>query len=221
MRRRFGSIWRNGKWVEVVALAAGAVVVVVAVAALRGSGRPHRPVPIRKPTSRRAYASAFADSPGGAAEAATAYLGLLAETAARGSAEARAEVSAMTTGALRAELDQGLPGLARALRARLASTPAPVAFDGWPLGYRVTSFTAARATVAVWHLDVAASSALGVMSTDYATTTYEVRWLAGTWRIDRARSLAGPTPPPPRAPLPEVDRFAIAVRAFSGYRYDP
>ena len=221
MSARLESIWRRGKWVEALALIAGAVVVVVAVAALRDSGSSRRRAPSREPRPGHRLSLAFAHSPSGAAEAATSYLGLLAETAARDSTNARARVSAMTTGPLRAEVEQGLPVLARALRARLASTASPNAFDGWPLGFRVTSFSAARATVSVWHLDLAASSTLGLMTTDYATTTYEVRWLAGTWRVDRASNVPGPTPPPPNAPLPTVDRFATAVREFSGYRYAP
>jgi hypothetical protein len=221
MRARLESIWRSGKWVEALALIAGAAVVVLAVRALGDSGSSHGRRPSREPRSSARSSLGFAHSPTGAAEAATTYLGLLAETAAFDGTDARARVNAMTTGSLRAELQRGLPIVASALRARLASRAAPAAFDGWPLGYRVTSFTATSATVSVWHLDLAASSTLGLMTTDYATTTYEVRWLAGTWRIDRARNVAGPTPPSPTAPLPVIDRFAMAVREFSGYRYDP
>lgn len=221
MRARIEPIWRSGKWVEALALVAGAVVVVVAVRALGDSGPSHQRGPSREPRPSARSSLVFAHSPTGAAEAATTYLGLLAETAAVDSPDTRARVNAMTTGSLRAELQQGLPVLASALRARLESGTAPAAFDGWPLGYRVTSFTATRATVSVWHLDLAASSTLGLVTTDYATTMYEVRWLAGTWRIDGARNVVGPTPPSPNAPSPVVDRFAMAVRAFSGYRYDP
>ena len=221
MRARLESTWRGGKWVEAVALIAGAVVVIAAVAALRGSGPTHRHVPRRKLQPHHPPALGFPDSASGAAEAAATYLELLAETTAADSTDTRARVGAMTAGSLRTELEQGLPVLAHALRARLASSVAPAAFDGWPLGYRVTSFSAARATVSVWHLDLAASSTLGLMTTDYATTTYEVRWLAGTWRIDRARNVAGPTPPPPNAPSPVIDRFAASVREFTGYRYAP
>jgi hypothetical protein len=220
MRARLESIWRSGRWPEALALLAGAIVVVVAVAALRGTGRSHGSRdPIREPSPRSVTAVGFAHSPSGATGAATTYLGLLAETAASGKADER--MSAMTTGALRSQLEQGLPVLAHILRARLASSAAPCAFDGWPLGYRVMRFSAARATVSVWHLDVAASSTVGLMTTDYATTTYDVRWVAGSWHIDQARTVRGPTPPPPNASLPVVDRFATAVRAFARYRYAP
>ena len=200
---------------------AGAAVVLTAVAALRDSGTSSGHAPSREPRTGHRFSLAFTHSPSGAADAATSYLGLLAETAAGDSPDASARVSVMTTGSLRAELEQGLPMLARALGGRLGSTAAPAAFDGWPLGYRVTSFSPARATVSVWHLDLAVSSTLGLMTSDYATTTYEVRWLADTWRIDRASTVPGPTPPAPNAPLPAVDRFATAVREFSGYRYAP
>lgn len=221
MRTRLESFWRSGKWAEAIALIAGAVIVVVAVAAVRDSGASHGHAPDRELRANHGASLAFAHSPSGAAEAATTYLSLFAEMAAVDSINARVGLSAMTTGSLRAELDQDLPALVRALRARLATTEAPAAFDGWPLGYRVTSFSATRATVSVWHLDLAASSTLGLMTTDYATTRYGLRWLAGTWRIDRASDVSGPTPPPSNASLPAVDRFATAVRGFSGYRYAP
>jgi len=221
MRARFEAIWRSGRWVEALALIAGAVVVVAVVAALRDSGRSHGRGPLGDARPRGRVPAPSADSPNGAERAATTYLGLLAETAVSEGNGARAEVAAMTTGPLRAELAQGLPVLTRALRARLASTGAPAAFEGWPLGYRVTNFTATRATVSIWHLDLAASSTLGLMTTDYATTTYDVLWVTGTWRIAHARYVPGPTPPPASAPLQAVDRFAAAVREFSGYRYAP
>jgi hypothetical protein len=221
MRRRLEAMSRGGKWIEVLALIAGAVIVVVAVGALDHSGRSHGRGPSMDAglTDRRSHA--FADSPAGAAEVATASLGLLVDTAAGDSAGAGARLTAITTGSLRAELRQSLPQLARALRVRLASTAAPSAFNGWPLGYRVTDFNAARATVSVWHLDLAASSALALMTVDYATTTYQVRWVDGTWRIAHASIAAGPTPPPSDAPPASVDRFAAAARQFSPYRYVP
>ena len=218
---RLEAIWRSGRWVEALALIVGAAIVVVVVAALRTSGGSHGRASSEEPRPVKRSSLASVDSPSGAAAAATTYLGLLAETAADDRNDARAEVAAMTTGPLRAELAQGLPVLARELRARLASTAAPAAFDGWPLGYRIASFSGARATVSIWHLDLAASSTLGLMTTDYATTTYEVRWLASTWLIDRASNVPGPTPPPASAPRSAVVNFAAAVRAFSGYHYAP
>lgn len=221
MRARLESIWRSRKWVEALALVAGAVVVVVAVRTLGDSGSSRGRTLSREARPVHRSSLAFGHSPTGAAQAATSYLSLLAETAAGDSADASGRLSAMTTGSLRNELRQGLPALARALQARLASTAAPAAFDGWPLGYRVTSYSTPRATVEVWHLDLAASSALGLMTTNYVTTTCEVRWLAGTWRVERARSVAGPTPPPPNASGTVVDHFANALREFSGYRNAP
>ena len=221
MRARVEAIWRNGGWVEGLALIAGAIVVVVAVWALGNSGPSHGRRPSRVVRPRNLSPLGVGHSPTGAVEAATVYLGLLAETAAADDGGAGGRLSALTTGSLRTELQQQLPVLAHALRARLASTAAPAAFDGWPLGYRVTSYSAAGATVSVWHLDVAASSTLALMSVDYATTTYEVRWVDGTWRIAHTSNAAGPTPPRSDAPAANVDGFAAAVRQFSGYRYAP
>jgi hypothetical protein len=221
MRASLESIWRSGKWLEALALIGGAIVVVVTVTAVRASGPVHSRAPSREASARHRVSVASADSPPGAAEAATKYLRLLAETAAGGTADSRQSVSAMTTGPLKSELEQGLPTLTRALRVRLQSAAAPTAFDGWPLGYKITSFSTKAAIVSVWHLDLAASSALGVMATDYATTTYDVRWLASSWRIDSAATVPGPTPPPPNAQPTEIDHFAKALQGFSGYSYVP
>lgn len=204
-----------------MALIAGAVVVIVAVAALRDAGSSHGRAPEREPRPHRSISLSFSHSPSGAAAAATTYMGLLTEAAVDGRMDATATMSGMTISPLGPELRRGLPGLARVLRARLASTGAPAAFEGWPLGYRVTRFSAERATVSVWHLDLAASSTLRLMTTDYATTTYEVRWVRGAWRIEGANMLPGPTPPPPNAPASAIDRFARVARAFSGYRNAP
>jgi hypothetical protein len=221
MRARLESIRRSGKWVEALALTAGAVVVVVAVAALRDSGPSQSHGPSRGPRTGHRSVPAFARSPGGVAEAAVTYMDLLGEAAVGGSVRANATLSAMTVGSLGTQLERGLPTLARALHARLASTGAAAAFEGWPLGYRVTAFSATSATVLLWHLDLAASSALGLMTTDYVTTTYRVRWLGGTWRIEGASEVSGPTPPAPNASTLAVDRFARAAREFSGYRHVP
>ena len=187
----------------------------------RGSGPSHGRSANSEASTRQPISIAISDSPRVAADTATKYLGLLADSAVGSPADVRDRVTAMTTGPLRAELEQGLPVLTRALRVRLASADAPAAFEGWPLGYKVTSFSENRAVVSVWHLDLAATSTLRLMTTDYATSTYEVRWRAGSWRIDRASTVAGPTPPPPGAPPAAVDRFAKAIEAFSRYRYAP
>jgi len=221
MRARLESAWRSGKRLEALALIGGALVVVVAVAAVRAAGPSHQPAPSREAPRRLPGLAAAGDSPPGAVDAATRYLRLLADTVMPGNTDPPGSVSAMTIGPLKTELEQGLPVLSRALRIRLASAAAPAAFDGWPLGYRVLTVNAQRAAVSVWHLDVAASSTLGLMTTDYATTTYDVRWLRGAWRIDRASSVPGPAPPQPGAPAVEIDQFARAMRAFSGYRYVP
>jgi len=114
-----------------------------------------------------------------------------------------------------------MPQLAASIAVRLRKRRAPAAFDGWPLGYRVLTFDHSGATIAVWHLDVASSSALELASVDYETTTYRLRQLSGGWRIEHVTTMPGPAPPPPTAPARELDAFARAAAAFSTYRYVP
>ena len=157
----------------------------------------------------------------GAVHSATRYLSQLSEAAVANGHVARQIVNAVTTGSLRAELERSLPATATAIEKRLRGSRSATVFEGWPLGFRVESFEPSRATVAIWHLDVGASSALGLMTTQYTTTTYELRWIENSWRIAAAESVAGPTPPPPSAPSAEVDEFARETRALARYTYGP
>jgi hypothetical protein len=151
--------------------------------------------------------------------AATTYLLSVGNAAVGDPTRAGQVAGAIATGPLRQQLERSLPALAALIRARVKAGRAPAAFDGWPLGYHVLAFNRSEATVAVWHLDVAASSALHLMSVDYATTTYRLRFLAGEWRIEQAATSPGPTPP--RTTGPGLDEFARASDSFSTYRDVP
>lgn len=211
--------------VEATAVLVGALAATVVVLAAYGSSdrnaAPHR-IAARK---RHPYASAArpvsSDTRAAAVAASTTYLVALGSSAVGNPDAVRSVVDSMTGGPLRKQLDPGLPALAASLRARVRRLREPAAFDGWPLGYRVVAFTRSAATVEIWHLDVGASSALGLMSAGYATTTYGVRFDDGTWRINHAATSPGPTPPSPAAAARDVERFARAVSAFAAYRYVP
>jgi hypothetical protein len=157
----------------------------------------------------------------GAVAAATSDLVALGNAAVGNPADARRLADTIATGALAQRLKSGLPALVAAIHARVRDTRAPLTLVGWPLGYRLLTFDGSTATVALWHLDVAASSALQLMTVDYATSMYRLRFLSGTWRIDRVSTASGPTPPPASAPAWQLDAFARSAGTFSRYRYVP
>jgi len=201
-----------------LATLAGVLLVLLVAAALRsGSGakEPGRPIAAPAITGRAQR------TPDGAVEAATGYLLVLSRLETSSSASVRQTVSAMVVGALRTKLEHALPAVVTKVRARLTSSSAPAEFDGWPLGYRISQFGPSTATVAMWHLDAAAASVLGLTTPYYATTTYSLVWLDGAWRITNVMNAAGPTPPGSTAPPAQTNAFARATDAFSRYHYAP
>lgn len=212
---------------EVLALLAGVTAVLVGFLVVGGgAGHPRVPLPaapVRTPARAPGLAARPSDiaSAIGAVRAATEDLSALSAAGVSSSGQARRVVAAVVTGSLQAKLERSLPAVASEVQARLRGLRTPHVFDGWPLGYRVESFETSHATVAVWHLDVGASSALGLMSAQYTTTTYDLRWIEGSWRIAAVSSVPGPTPPSTSAPAPEVDEFAREINALSPYSNVP
>lgn len=189
--------------------------------ATRRSRVAHKLGPGPLPSVRRPPTSASARSKAGAVRAATSDLTELSAAGVGSRTQARQVVAAVVTGSLQSRLERSLPVVAGEVQARLRGSRTPHVFDGWPLGFRVETFEASQATVAVWHLDVGASSALGLMTAQYTTTTYDLRWSEGSWRMDAVSAIPGPTPPSASAPPAEVDEFAREVNALSPYAYGP
>ena len=216
---------------EALAALAGALAIVLAATAVRGGavrqsqrvasppGASRRLSPARPRRPPAASGQRPGRSPSGAVDVATADLLALGSAGIGGIAEARSVVDAVAVGPLKARLEDSLPVVAGRIHARLAAGGAPAALEGWPLGWRLLGFDDWRASVAVWHLDCAASSTLRLSGTEYRTTTYDLRWAGGSWRIENLTSVSGPTPPAAGAAARQVDAFARAASVFSRYRY--
>jgi hypothetical protein len=221
-------LWRQ----EVVGAVAGSLVVLAAALAFSGHGDRGKPPSSlsrdRRPAIGHVPAtdalgivpSVFARTPSGVVEAATSYLMAFDDVRMKRSA-ARGLVNTIVTGGLRAKLVGALPVVLAQVGARLRSTSAPSAFDDWPLAYRLMVFASDRATVALWHLDAGVSSAIGLVTADYMTTTYTLHWTGGRWRIWSVANAPGPTPPAASAPKRTIDAFARSVSSFVRYRYAP
>lgn len=212
---------KRSRRAEALAALAGASMVVIAIVALQpGSASPASPPSREHPRARRAPWG-FPRSGSGAVQAASTYLLALGQSAVSRPGEARRTINAVAAGPFAVALKRSLPAVATALHARLRDGVPRGAFEGWPLAFRLDTFNGSRAVVSVWHLDTAASSTLDLMTSSYATTTYELRWIRGTWRIERAASTPGPTPPTAGASATEANHFARAVATFARYAYVP
>lgn len=157
----------------------------------------------------------FAHSRRGAAAAAANYLAALEQALPAGAASWSSAVRALTVAPLTAQaLDAR--GASTAIAARIAASAGPAFIRGWRLGYRIDSYTPSRARVAVWTVGLVASVAQ-VVPAEYSSTECTLRWLSGDWKVARARTTPGPTPPADASDAAAVEAFARAALAFRSY----
>jgi hypothetical protein len=123
-------------------------------------------------------------------------------------------VAPFTARALSGSLASGM------MSRRLQRSGSAYFLGSWALGYRLLSYTPARAQVALWTVGVMAS-AVGSVPPDFSTTTCELDWTAGDWKLSRARVSEGPTPPSPAAGSAQAVSFAAAARQFVSFREVP
>jgi hypothetical protein len=159
----------------------------------------------------------FARSERGAVAAAGNYLTMLSRALTPGAAFSwERAVRALTVAPLTARALSGSAASATMAR-RLARSGSSFYLGSWLVGYRVLAYSRSRARVALWSVGVLAS-AVGVVPPEFSTTTCELRWVDGDWKVSGARVSEGPTPPSTAASdaSPAV-AFALAARRFSSY----
>ncbi len=117
------------------------------------------------------------------------------------------------------------PFTAEALRAQASGAAlaeqlwrrGPTFMRGWLLGYRLVSYTRARARVAIWTVGLVASAA-EVVAPQWSTTVCTLAWSDGSWRVSGAQVTSGPTPASDStdpAAAAEFARTAAPYQAFS------
>jgi hypothetical protein len=170
---------------------------------------PRSPTPSRPPVPR---SEPSAQTAAGAAAAATAFVTaidyrVMVDDRRRRAAVSRFAAPGATT-ALAAQLTHGLDALRTSVAAGdVVSAPAL-------LGYRVRRFTPNRASVSVWGV-LLFGTALEPARSLWRTSTVELAWWKGAWRVARHIGRDGPSATWP------ARRLAIAAGAFRGYRYEP
>ncbi|MDQ6811058.1 MAG: hypothetical protein M3Z95_04055, partial [Actinomycetota bacterium] len=153
--------------------------------------------------------SGFAESEPGAVAAAASYLRRTEAAVLDGSGALSVVIRALTVEPLRSQALAAQPASRLFSRARAAG---PWFARGYRLGYRLDSYSPSAAQVAVWTFGLAA----GVIPTltDWSTTTLQLRFTAGDWKVSQASTAPGPIPPPANASPQSDAAFARAAQTF-------
>ncbi len=200
-----------------------------AVGLLTGADATTRPVPTSKTEPQvpsgpvpvtRAPGTGFGRSREGAGGAAATHSMALVRVALADPATRTRTYKAITTRHAR----PGLLALALSsqgvLRRNLAGGPGPVVLRGAPLGYRIVSYSPARAVVDVWSVGIVGGSARRPVAT-WESTLVTLDWEHGAWRLDAFRSEPGLTPAAANT-RSDPDQVLIDQDKYHGYdRFTP
>jgi hypothetical protein len=134
----------------------------------------------------------------GATAAAVAYAASPQEWLYMTDDEVRAAVVAIATPEAADRLSTEVVEEIAVARAELAGSAGPVWWIVHPLATKVEMFapakTSARATVEVWTVSFLSAADVAVPQTEWTTTTFELAWSGGRWRVAAVRESVGPTP---------------------------
>jgi hypothetical protein len=108
--------------------------------------------------------------------------------------EVRADVARLTTTEGADRLTDGIVEEIAAARSQLADAAGPTWWIVHPLAWRVDSFQPTEATVSVWTFGLLSAADVAVPQTDWITTTFDLEWVDGAWRVAAANDSVGPTP---------------------------
>lgn len=197
---------------RVRALAVGLGIFVVLVAAgvvLLRLGRPSEPEadpaspPASAPASEarpgdvaedgRPPRNATQDAPG-AASAALAYSSAPQAWLYMTDDEVRAAVAGIATPGAAERLSADAVEEIAGARSELAEAAGPIWWIVHPLAWKVDSFNPAEATVSVWTFSFLSAADVAVPQTEWTTTTFDLEWSQGDWRLAAVRESVGPTP---------------------------
>ena len=138
-------------------------------------------------------APGFPRSREGAAGAAASYSMAFVRVALAGRRAREHAYAGITTRHSRTGLLELASSTEGVLRRNLSPGSGPVVLRGAPLGYRVVSFTPARAVVDVWSVGIVEGSARPATAT-WQSTLVTLEWEGDRWRLDAFRSAPGLTP---------------------------
>ena len=109
----------------------------------------------------------------------------------------------------------GNPALLERIRAAASSSGTPRAvLRNVPVAYRVDAFSPQRARVSVWAAAVWSIAGVGGPSEAWTTTTLELEWVDGDWRLWSLSSEDGPTPATTSGPVAGTEELIAALAGF-------
>lgn len=160
--------------------------------------------------------SGYVDTEPGAVAAAANFLGLSEAALLDGSGDWSTLVNALAIEPLRSQALAARPAERLFARARAAG---PWFARGWRLGYRIDAYAPSAARVGVWTFGIAVGQIPTV--SDWSTTTMQLRFTAGGWKIASSHVSPGPTPPPASAPQQAKNAFVSAAARFTAFHDAP
>lgn len=108
--------------------------------------------------------------------------------------EVREAVSRLAVPGAVDRLADTLVGEVSSARAELARSTGPVWWIVHPLAWKVDRFTPTEATVSIWTFSFLSAADVAVPQTEWTTTTFDLEWYEGSWRVVSFRDTPGPTP---------------------------
>ncbi|MFD9204295.1 hypothetical protein ACFWDP_39295, partial [Streptomyces anthocyanicus] len=91
-----------------------------------------------------------------------------------------------------------------------------------PVGTKVKSVTSANASVQVWYTSLFGLSGDGStnpVSESWYTTTYELKWVDGDWKVTDFQQKDGPVPVGRDQTASTADDMTKAVEEYGGFTY--
>jgi hypothetical protein len=167
----------------------------------------------------------FARTAAGAAAAATSYLSAMHRLVLLNDGERELALRRMAVPGADAVVTGGMEALrgldAVVADARTAQQGARLLLREVPIAYRVGPVDTDRARVDVWSVAVVLIEGRTQASEVWATTTVDLAWAAGDWRLAAWSRAAGPVPAAGRTEPTPSDRLLAAIDGWEGYRYVP
>ncbi|KAA0235932.1 MAG: hypothetical protein EDR02_01905 [Actinobacteria bacterium] len=159
------------------------------------SPRPTAPAGATGPTSEVAgLPVGFASDEDGAVAAAVAYATASQRWLYFSDDEIEAAIAEIATPVAAPRLAQDVVADISMAREQLAQSSGRVWWIVRPLAWRVDDFGDSEARVSVWTLTILSATGVAAPQSEFLTTTLDLSWVEGDWRVDGVRDTPGPTP---------------------------
>lgn len=104
------------------------------------------------------------------------------------------------------------------VRETLAPGTGPIVYRQSPISWRVDGYTPERARVAVWSVGVLSREGIAPPQAGWTTSTFDLVWERGDWRIWAETVTAGPAPLLDDSATPATSgQLATALRGFTDF----